>query len=270
MPFSIRLFGRFPVHCSVSYNAGPFQRQGTVGNFSCTGWRLSGDLPMRPGETFSLTATLPNEQWIEVPGAVVERAGVFDGKSRDRGAYPRTAPALYEATGAGTSGECPVSNNLPMPRRFSIALVLSLVCLAVPAWADFQAGIDANNRGDYATALHEWRPLAERGDARAQFQLGLLYDNGDGVPRDYAKARQWYEKAAAQGEVKAQFYLGLQSAYGEGGPLDLVQAHMWYSLAAGNGYAHAPGYRDDLARQMTPSQIAEAHKRAREWKEKTP
>jgi len=163
-----------------------------------------------------------------------------------------------------------VSDNRPMPLRFPIALVLSLVCLVVPAWADYQAGMDANNRGDYATALREWRPLAEQGDARAQFDLGLLYENGDGVPRDYAKAHQWYEKSAAQGGAKAQFYLGMQCAFGEGGPLDLVQAHMWYSLAAGNGHAAATVYRNDLARQMTPAQIAEAQKRAREWKSKRP
>jgi len=71
MPFSIRPFRRFPVHCSVSYNAGPFQGQGTVWNLSCTGWRLSGDLPMRPGEALSLTVTLPNEQRIDVSVAVV-------------------------------------------------------------------------------------------------------------------------------------------------------------------------------------------------------
>jgi PilZ domain len=71
MPFSIRPFRRFPVHCSVSYNAGPFQGQGTVWNLSCTGWRLSGDLPMRPGEALSLTVTLPNEQRIDVPVALV-------------------------------------------------------------------------------------------------------------------------------------------------------------------------------------------------------
>lgn len=168
--------------------------------------------------------------------------------------------------GGVCGGECTVSNNRPIPLRFPIALVLSIICLAAPAWADYQAGMDAYSRGDYATALREWRPLAEQGDPIAQFRLGSLYENGDGVPRDFAKARQWYEKAAAQGEAKAQFYLGIQSAYGEGGSRDLVQAHMWYSLAAGNGNAHAPGYRDDLARQMTPAQIAEAHKRAREWK----
>jgi len=71
MPFSIRPFRRFPLHCSVSYNAGPFQGQGTVWNLSCTGGPLSGDLPMRPEKTLSLTVTLPNAQRVDVPGAVV-------------------------------------------------------------------------------------------------------------------------------------------------------------------------------------------------------
>ena len=71
MPFTIRSHRRFPVQCSVTYNAGPFRGQGTVWNLSRSGWRPSGDLPMRPGETLSLTVTLPNEQRIEVPEAVV-------------------------------------------------------------------------------------------------------------------------------------------------------------------------------------------------------
>jgi hypothetical protein len=71
MPFTIRPFRRFPVQCSVTYNAGLFQGECTVWNLSCTGWRLSGDLPMQPGETCSLTVTLPNEQRIEVSEAVV-------------------------------------------------------------------------------------------------------------------------------------------------------------------------------------------------------
>ena len=84
--------------------------------------------------------------------------------------------------------------------RLSVALALSMTCLAAPAWAEFQVGMDAYNRGDFKTALREWQPMAEQGDARAQFYFGLLYENGDGVPLDYAKARQWYEKAAAQGD----------------------------------------------------------------------
>jgi TPR repeat protein len=157
-----------------------------------------------------------------------------------------------------------------IPFRFPLALVLSIVCFAAPAWADFKTAMEAYNRGDFAKALREWRPLAEQGDASAQFYLGLSYENGDGVPRDYAIARQWYEKSAAQGDEKAQLYLGLQSAFGQGGPVDLVQAHMWYSLAAEKGHLGAAAYRNELAKQMTPTQIAEAQKRARERKPKIP
>jgi hypothetical protein len=71
MPFSICPFRRFPLHCSVSYSAGPFQGQGTLWNHPCTGWPLSSDLPMRPGETLSLTVILPNNRRLDEPGAVV-------------------------------------------------------------------------------------------------------------------------------------------------------------------------------------------------------
>ena len=85
-----------------------------------------------------------------------------------------------------------MSNDRLIVLRIPITLILSMVCFVLPAWADYQAGMDAYNRGDFATALREWRPLAEQGDAKAQFSFGLLYENGDGVPRDYTKARQWY------------------------------------------------------------------------------
>ena len=71
MPFRLAPFRRFPMQCSVIYNAGPFQGQGTVWNLFCTGWRLSADLPMRPGEAVSLTVTLPNGQCRKVPEALV-------------------------------------------------------------------------------------------------------------------------------------------------------------------------------------------------------
>ena len=157
-----------------------------------------------------------------------------------------------------------------MSLRILIVFLLSVVYVVVPAWADFQAGMDAKNRGDFAKALREWRPLAEQGDARAQFYLGMLYENGDGVSEDFGKAREWYQKSAAQGDANAQFYLGLMSAFGRGGSLDLVQAHMWYSLAAGNGHARAALHRNDLAKEMKPAQITEAQKRMKEWKPKPP
>jgi hypothetical protein len=71
MPFVVRPYRRFPVQCLVSYCIGPFKGHGTIWNLSSIGWRVSGDLPMRPGETLSLTVTLPNEQRIEIPEAIV-------------------------------------------------------------------------------------------------------------------------------------------------------------------------------------------------------
>src|SRR5512147_1351128 len=123
--------------------------------------------------------------------------------------------------------------------RFSIAVVLWIMCLTVPAWADFQAGMDANNRGDYATALREWRLLAEQGDALAQYNLGVLYRKGRGVPQDDVQARQWYAKAALQRQPQAQYHLGTLYFNGDGVPKDYQQALRWFRLAADQGEALA-------------------------------
>jgi TPR repeat protein len=88
--------------------------------------------------------------------------------------------------------------------------------------------------------------------------------------QDYATARQWFEKAAAKGDEEAQTYLGWLYEYGKGVPQDFVQAHKWYNLAAAKGEMAGAVGRDELAMRMTPAQIAEAHKLAREWRPKTP
>ena len=162
-----------------------------------------------------------------------------------------------------------------MSLRFPIALVLTFVCLAMPAWADFQAGMDAYNRGDYATALREWLPLAEQGDALAQYNLGVLYDFRQGVPQDFAMAREWYEKAAAKGHAGAQNNLGGLYEFGHSVTRNDVLAYMWYSLAAAHSADDewrdlAAENRDEIAGHMTSAQIADAKKLAREWKPKTP
>ena len=161
-----------------------------------------------------------------------------------------------------------MSGNRWMSFRSPIALVLSFVCLAVPAWADFQAGMEANNRGDYATALREWRPLAEQGDANAQYNLGVMYDFAKGVSQDFAKARQWYEKAAAQGHAGAQNNLGGLYEFAHGVTRNDVLAYMWYSLAAAHSADDewrdlAAENRDEIAGHLTVAQIADAKKRAR-------
>ena len=216
VPFSIRPYRRCPAQCSVTYNAGLFQVQGTVWDLSCTGWRLSGDLPMRPGEILSLTVTLPNEHRIEVPAAVVRWSRGQNSGSRisSRAAHSRSTPALCEAPGTGTREDHCIRDQRLMSLRSSIALVLSLTCVAAPAWADYSAGEEAYYRGDYATAFRELNPLAANGDARAEYLLGLMYVKGEGVPQDFKQAEYWWFLAAEQGHAQAQYNLGAMYANG--------------------------------------------------------
>ncbi len=120
------------------------------------------------------------------------------------------------------------------------------------------------------TALRLWRPLAAQGHAYAQYNLGGMYHEGQGVPRDYAEAVKWYRKAAKQGYSQAQFNVGVMYGEGTGVPQNNVQAHMWFSLAAsrfppGENRDKAAQGRDMLAAIMTPAQIVEAQKLTREW-----
>ncbi len=120
-------------------------------------------------------------------------------------------------------------------------------------------------------ALRRLREAAEQGDADAQYSLGLIYANGQGVPRDHAEAAKWYRKAAEQGHAKAQYRLGFMYEYGVGVPRDLVLAHMWSNLAAthlepGIDRDTAVNNRERAAKSMTPAQIAKAQRLAQEWR----
>ena len=118
---------------------------------------------------------------------------------------------------------------------------------------------------NYAAAMW-YRKAAEQGNAEAQFQLGVLYHNGEGVPQDDAAAVVWYRKAIERGHTRAKSVLGLMYYQGTGVPQDYVLAHMWLNLAGAGGYKPALEFRDRIAAGMTPTQIAEAQKLAREWK----
>ena len=158
----------------------------------------------------------------------------------------------------------------------------------------FKEGLAAARRGDFPTAAELWRGLAEKGDARAQYNLGYLYANGrgvsqdypaalawytraaeqgfapaqfnlgvlyssdDGVPPDFPAALQWYRAAAGQGDADAQFNLGIAYALGQGVTQDYVQAYRWYDLAATAGHEKAATTRDSIAAELTPEQIAAA------------
>jgi hypothetical protein len=113
-----------------------------------------------------------------------------------------------------------------------------------------------------------YRKAAEQGSAIAQYNLGEMYRVGEGVPADSAAAASWYRKAAEQGYARAQNNLGVVYDNGDGVPQDDVLAHMWFNLAAASGFNEAVRNRDMVARHMTPAQLAEAQKLAREWKPK--
>ena len=114
-----------------------------------------------------------------------------------------------------------------------------------------------------------YRLSADQGYAIAQFNLGVMHANGQGVLQDYTEAVRWFRLAANQGDAEAQYYLGMMYGGGEGVPPDDVEAHMWLNLAAaqssGEPRARMLEARDTVAEYMTADQVAEAERRAREW-----
>ena len=104
---------------------------------------------------------------------------------------------------------------------------------------DLKDGIDAGNKGDFKTAYKLLYPLAEQGNAEAQFFLGSMYDLGQGVPQDYKEAVRWYRLSAEQGHANAQFNLGVRYGNGQGVQRNYKEAAKWYRLSAEQGYAAA-------------------------------
>jgi uncharacterized protein len=188
--------------------------------------------------------------------------------------------------------------------QFSIALVLSMVCLTSSACSSRTPAVDTSKNDRAVAQVNELRKSAEAGDAAAQFRLGLLYEEGKGLPQNYLQAKEWFETAALQGHAAAQLHLGTLYLGGNGAPQsaqmalvwygraaeheeglafaklggmyargrgvlqDFIQAHMWYNLGAAHGDWSAAEARNALAQQMSAAQIAEAQRLARDWKPK--
>ena len=193
-------------------------------------------------------------------------------------------------------------------RKFRAAFLATATLLLMHAgWsADFEKGQEAYMSGDYETALTEWQPLAEEGNADGQYGMGLLYGNGFGVMMDDAQALHWYGLAAGQGHAEAQVNLAVMHANGWGvsqsddeafkwyslaaeqgviqaqmslgkmyfngfgAAKDYVQAHKWFNIAAQLGDFGAPTKLEDVAARMSPEEIAEADQLASTWLENHP
>ena len=122
-------------------------------------------------------------------------------------------------------------------RAALVGLALSLA--AGPAFAGFDEGVDAYNRGDFVAAMEHFKPLAVQGDPRAQFNVGLMYEDGRGVLQSYKDALQWYRVAAQQGNPRAQNNIGFMYCYGRGVQQDFREAMSWYRLSAEQEYPRA-------------------------------
>ena len=189
-------------------------------------------------------------------------------------------------------------------KRLIITLVISISLamggFGVSWSGDFQKGMEAYKSGDFANAIKEWILLGEDGDEKAQYFLGLIYYKGKGVPQDYKAALKWYILSAQQGNKVAQYNLGIMYSFGLGvvpdyktalkwynlsseqgnalaqynlGRLyylgngvkeDMVYAHMWVNLASLNGFEMGEEISALLTELMTPYQIEEAERLARE------
>ena len=179
-----------------------------------------------------------------------------------------------------------------------LTISLAMGSLSVCWSDDFQKGMEAYNKGDFANAIKEWILLGEDGDEKAQYFLGLIYYTGKGVPQDYKKALKWYTLSAEQGNKVAQYNLGVMYSFGLGVVPDyktalkwynlsseqgnalaqynlgrlyylgngvkenMVYAHMWVNLASLNGFEMVEEINELLIEIMTPSQIQEAQKLA--------
>jgi uncharacterized protein len=199
--------------------------------------------------------------------------------------------------------------NRSVAARRTIHHLLAIICVAftvlplTPCWATADPvadGLAAYERGDYLAAYRLCLPWAQKGNRDAEFLIGLMYANGQGVRQSYAEAAQWYQdaaqnnlgqmyaggrgvrrslaqaatfywRAADQGNHRAQYNRAVAYGDGKGVEQDYVRAYMWFTLSAAAGWdpeVHdkASKERDDLAKEMTPAQIAQAQAEAASWK----
>jgi len=150
--------------------------------------------------------------------------------------------------------------------RLMLAVVFFMICAGCTNHV--QEGIDAYKAKNFDAALKVLQPFADKGNAEAQLFVGVMYDNGEGVPVDYRQAVLWYGKAAEQGNANAQYNLGMMYANGLGVPQDAVQTLKWFNLAALSGDQTYVNAAKQVEKMLTPEQVKQAWALSTDWKEK--
>ena len=123
---------------------------------------------------------------------------------------------------------------------------------------------------DFKEAVKWYRKAADQGDATAQYNLGVMHEIGEGVEQDFKEAVKLYQKSAEQGDVDAQYNLGVIYDEGEIVEENNVTAYAWYNIAAANGDQDAKNTKSEVAKKMTPAQIAKAGELVKEMIKKNP
>jgi TPR repeat protein len=123
-------------------------------------------------------------------------------------------------------------------------------------------GVDA----DRYRAFDYFKRAANAGEMNAQYNLAVMYYDGDIQTKDYGKALDWYKRAAEQGNAKAQHNLGLMLAQGVGTAPDKVEAYKWFELSGSEDAIAATSEMQSIVPLMTKTEVAEAQRRAEEWR----
>ncbi len=189
-----------------------------------------------------------------------------------------------------------------MKRRFAFVVATAvLFASAGPSVAQLARGVELFERAEFSAAVQVLTPLANSGDAKAQYVLGVMYLNGmanppseasaaelmiksgeagfekaqvelarmyregHGVEQDFAKSLLWSKKAAEAGDVGAQLQVADAFAFGHGVKPDPVEAYKWYEIAVLYWGPLAVNARDLVAKSMTPDQVAKAKAAAEDW-----
>ena len=150
---------------------------------------------------------------------------------------------------------------------------ITMAGLAVPAWADeFDGAFNAYSSGDFGVARTLLKPLAQGGDIRAQYLLGRIYSEGEGVAKNDAEGVKWYRLAADRGDIVSQLALGTMYVNGRGVRRSFVRAYSWFTIVSQNGGRAITGQalevRDIIEQLMTTQEIEQAEAFAAAWKPK--
>lgn len=157
----------------------------------------------------------------------------------------------------------------------TIIVFASLLLTAVmsSAQAGLTEGVEAIGKGDFKAALEQFQPLAEQGNADAQFNLGLMYFNGTGVPQDDQLALKWFRLSADQGNAFSQFALGNMYFMGRGVTKNFIVSYALGNLSAADvpSFFTAPAQmRNAAAAQLSPKQIEVGQELTREMRQGSP